>query len=303
MTDQPGWGQPPTQPAPGGQPAWGQPVPPQQPQPAQPAWGQPQQPQQPQQPGWGQPQAAWGQPGQPAQPGWGQPAPGGWTGGPAPVMRPMGKPRGGMRTSIIAAALMIGVVGGVNMVNAAMPLPNAPANGGDQPAIPAEPVGEQPTNDPNNPAPEPVQPGPVQPGTTVSIGDNYTLVMPDGWTVENNADGWMVFVKGGAVLAIGNVGFDGSSTDLLTAYQDEWFKTGQFTGDQVQSGTIGNGIPVAATNYTGTTKDGGAIDGFILATAEKGHGMVINAFAAQGQLSAMGNDIDAILKSIKRAGE
>ena len=203
-----------------------------------------------------------------------------------------------MRTTILAAVIMIGVVGGVNVVNAALPLPNEPVANGNQPAVPEQPVGPVDSGDPNTGG-TPAQPGPVGEGTTVSVG-SYSLKMPAGWTLEQNQDGWMIFVKGSAVIAIGNIGFDGGPADLLGAYKDQFFQNGNFTGDEPQTGTVGSGVEVSALNYTGTTSEGTGVDGFILAAAEGGHGLILNAFAPQGQLSGYSDDVQSILGSVAK---
>ena len=218
-----------------------------------------------------------------------------------------------MRTTIAVAVIMFGVVVGVNIVNAAIPLPQDPSS--DTPGVqpiasvdPGQPVGPAPTMDPGtNPGPAasttPLEPGPVTPGTSVDIGGNFSLVMPKGWSIADNSDGWMIFTKGSAVVAVGNIPYNGTPLELLTAYKDQFFTEGNLTADDPSSGTIGNAIPIAGLNYTGTLKASATVDGFIIAAAENGKGMVINAFAPTGKLSAMSDDLDAILKSIKRAGE
>jgi len=224
---------------------------------------------------------------------------------------------GGKRTAGIVAAIMIGVVLGVNIVNAAVPspddpslvstqnLPTDPGTGG-QPestapaasAAPGQTLAPVETTAPQATA-APIAPGPVAAGTSVEVGAHFQVVMPDGWTSIGETGGFLVFQKGSATVAVGGLGWNDTVLNLATAYQDEWFKAGQLTGEAPSTGTIGDGIPVAGLNYTGNI-NGAAVDGFILAAAEDGSGMILNAFGPTGILNTVGNDLDAIVKSIKR---
>jgi hypothetical protein len=202
----------------------------------------------------------------------------------------------GWRTTLVAAALMIGVVAGVNIVNAAVPLPTdfGPVDPG--PVVPGGP-----TLEPGEPTPMPVDPGPVQPGTGLEVGAGIVVYPPDGWTVVGSESGQVAIQKAGAVMVIIGIPWTASPADLATAYRDEFFTTGQFTAAEPESGEVGNGIPAVALSYTGVL-EGTQVDGAIFAGATGGSGVVANVFAAKGGLQGLGGDVDALLSSIQVTG-
>jgi hypothetical protein len=82
----------------------------------------------------------------------------------------------GWRTTIVAAVLMFGVVFGVNLVNAAVPLPADPGQ-----LDPGSGVPGMPTPGPGQPTTPPVEPGPVEPGAGVDVGSGVVAYPPAGW--------------------------------------------------------------------------------------------------------------------------
>jgi hypothetical protein len=272
-------------------------------------------------PGWGAPAVAPAAPGAPAQvptapgaPGWGAPPPfpGAGPAWSAPVQvmaRPKLTARSGMKTTLSVAAIMVGVVLGVNLVNAAVPLPTEYVDPGANPAIPAVP-----TQDPGQPAPTvdpgqpvvptapPVEPGPVSGGTTVTVNDRYTLVMPDGWVLMQNSDGALLFQKGSVSFVVAGAAFEGTVTELATAYRDAFFEGESLVGEDPSVGATSTGIPVAGLNYTGTLGSA-QVDGFILVALEGGSGLISNAFGPTGSLQAVSDDLSLILNSIQRVGD
>jgi len=213
---------------------------------------------------------------------------------------------------------MVGVVLGVNIVNAAVPVPSEYVDPGTNPALPALPTEEpglpQPTEDPGRPVEPtpgpaqpgptetPIEPGPVSGGTTVTINDTFALVMPDGWALIDNSDGALLFQKGSVTFFVGGASFSGSVTELATAYRDVFFQNGNLTGEDPTVGVTSTGIPVAGLNYTGVLGDA-QVDGFILVGLEGGSGLISNAFGPTGALQAVSDDLSMILNSIKRVGE
>lgn len=231
-------------------------------------------------------------------------------GPPVQVMaRPKLIARSGMKTTLSVAAIMVGVVLGVNLVNAAVPLPTEYVDPGTNPALPAAP-----TEDPGQPAPTvdpgqpvvptapPVEPGPVSGGTTVTVNERYTLVMPDGWSLVENSDGALLFQKGSVSFFLAGTAFEGTVTELATAYRDVFFEGENLAGEEPSAGATSTGIPVAGLNYTGTLGST-QVDGFILVALEGGSGLVSNAFGPTGSLQAVSDDMSLILNSIKRVGE
>jgi len=202
----------------------------------------------------------------------------------------------GWRTTVVAAVLMIATVFGVNLVNAAIPLPADPGTVNPGPEVPGGPG-----LDPGQPTAAPVEPGPVQPGAGIDIGYGVVAYPPDGWTVVGSESGQVVLQKAGALVIILGLPWAQSPADLATAYRDAFFASGQFTANEPEAGEIGSGIPAVALAYTGIL-EGTQVDGAIFAGAIGGSGVVVNVFAAKGGLGGLQNDIEAILGTIQVTG-
>jgi hypothetical protein len=216
--------------------------------------------------------------------------------------------------------VILGVVLGANLVNAATPLPTDPGAVDPGPGIPNDPgPTEQPqpvptpgpgeTNTPIRTLPPlgpvetaaPLDPGPVQPGEGVDVGAGYVLFPPEGWTVVGGEEGLTVFQKNGVLLIVGGFAWNDSAPALATTYRDAWFTGGQFTGDDPQTGSIGNGIPAAALNYTGVV-NGTQVDGLIVAGSVNGSGLIVNVFGASGSLAGVSTDLDTIFATVQQTG-
>ncbi len=224
----------------------------------------------------------------PAVTGWGQPP------GMAPSSRPPG-PRGTSgKTSLVVLGVILGVLLGANLVDAALPLPQDPSIVDAGPGIPTEP---QPGGEPQ---PSPVQPGPVEPGDGLDVGGGFDIFPPGGWTSVGSEDG-TVLQKGSVLLIVAGFSWEQSATDLASAYRDAWFEDGQFTGDDPETGSVGNGIPAAGLNYTGTW-NGTQVDGAIIAAAAANSGLIINVVGPTGSLNAVSSDLDTILGTVQHAG-
>jgi hypothetical protein len=203
----------------------------------------------------------------------------------------------GWRTTIVAAVLMFGVVFGVNLVNAAVPLPADPGQ-----LDPGSGVPGMPTPGPGQPTTPPVEPGPVEPGAGVDVGSGVVAYPPAGWSVVGAEPGQAILQKGGAVLVIGALPWTDTPLALATAYRDAFFAAGELTANEPETGEIGNGIPAVGFGYTGIL-DGTPVDGAMFAGATGTTGVVVNVFAASGTLRALGDDIDEILATIQVAGD
>ena len=126
----------------------------------------------------------------------------------------------GWRTTIVAAVLMVGTVFGVNLVNAAVPLPSDGTGTVDPgPAVPG-PIRRRP-----GPADgTAVDPGPVPPGTGLEVGSGVVVYPPDGWTVVGSESGQVVLQKGGGGHpACWASPWTASPLDLASAYRDAFF--------------------------------------------------------------------------------
>lgn len=211
----------------------------------------------------------------------------GWVPGRAP--RAPGKRGTSGRTAALVLLVIVGVVFGSNLVNAAIPYP--------EDVVPVDPGAELPGGPGVETAP-PADPGPVAPGTDLDVGAGYSISPPEGWTLVESEDGWTVLQKSGVLVVAGGMPWVGSAADLATAYRDAWFENGQFTGDEPQEGTVGEGIPAAAITYTGVA-EGAPLDGVIVAASAKERGLLLNVYGASGSLDAVSDDIDAILASVR----
>ncbi len=190
--------------------------------------------------------------------------------------------------------VIVGVVLGANIVNAALPLPQDPSIVDAGPGIPSDP---QPVDEPQ---PSPVEPGPVTAGDAVEVGGGFVIFPPDGWTSVGSEDG-TVLQKNGVLMIVAGFPWEQSATDLASAYRDAWFEGGQFTGDDPEAGTLGNGVPAAGLNYTGIW-NGTQVDGAIISAAVAGSGLIINIVGPTGGLNAVSSDLDIILGTVQHTG-
>jgi len=219
--------------------------------------------------------------------------------GPGEVHRP--RASRGWRTTIAVAAVILVVVIGVNVADAAIPLPDHPASA-DGPAVPDASF---PT-DPGAPgAPDatltPVGRGPVEQGEELDVGLGYTIRPPGGWTVVSQEDEVTVLQKGAAVLVFEAIASEETPEDLARRYRDAWFQDGSYTGGDAASRTVGDGIAAAQLDYTGAF-EGTAVDGRIVAATADGAGLLVNLFAPTGSLTEAAPDLETILASLRLAG-
>jgi hypothetical protein len=219
---------------------------------------------------------------------------------PPPAARPAAAPTAGRgwRTTIAVAVTILVVVIGVNVADASMPLPEDLAAVED-PAIPdaSFPV------DPGAPAATvtPVERGPVDQDQTLDVGLGYSIRVPAGWSVVSREDEVTVLQKGAALLVVGGIASQDTPEELATWYRDAWFADGGYSGGNLESTVVGDGIPAAHLDYTGVF-DGTTIDGRIVAASAAGAGLLVNAFAPTGLLAEVAPDLDSILASV-RLGE
>jgi hypothetical protein len=218
---------------------------------------------------------------------------------PVPLPRPGGS--SGLRTTILSAAIMIGVVFGVNVVNAAVPLPQDPGFVDPGPAAPLDP--NPPAQDPDRPQPTmtPVEPGPVAPGAALQVGAGVVIYPPDGWTALGTEDGVTVLQKGGVVMIVAGIEWGGTPLELAAGYRDAWFEGGQFAANDPESGSIGNGVPGAALSYSGIL-EGTQVEGIIVSGATGGAGVILNTFGAQGSINGVSNDLNSVFGTVQFTG-
>lgn len=219
----------------------------------------------------------------------------------APLPLPRTGEPSGLRTTILSAAIMIGVVFGVNVVNAAVPLPSDPGFIDPGPAAPLDP--NPPVQDPNRPLPTvaPVDPGPVAPGAGLQVGAGVVIYPPDGWTALGTEDGVTVLQKGGVVMIVAGIEWGGTPLELAAGYRDAWFEGGQFAASDPESGSVGNGVPGAALSYSGIL-EGTQVEGIIVSGATGGAGVILNSFGAQGTLNGVSNDLNSVFGTVQFTG-
>jgi len=215
----------------------------------------------------------------------------------------------GLRTSIAAAVIMVCVVGGANVINAAAPAPSDPA----AVTVPAAPQDPGASQDPGQPSDAPVAtlapldsaaPGQPSPpaagGSVVDVGLGVLIHLPGGWTQVDTGSDTLAFQKSGVVLTALGLQWSRPASDLATRYRDAWFKAGTFTADDPQSGAI-NGIDAAVINYTGVL-DGTQVDGSILAAAKGGTGLALNFFGGKTSLTRLADEINTIVSTFEITG-
>jgi hypothetical protein len=220
---------------------------------------------------------------------------------PATQPMPMPKPPGstGMRTTILCAVIMIGVVFGANIVNAAVPMPGDPGPISMGPAVPAEPGASA---NPNQPPVSPVNPGPVTPGEGLAIGSGVVIYPTGGWTAVPADAGIMAFQKASVTLVFIPLAWDGAPEELLVKYRDLFFEGGKFQSNDPTTGTIGGGvIPAATIGYAGNI-NGTQVDGAIIVGAKNGTGLVINVLGPQGSLTNVTDDLNKVLGTVEFTG-
>jgi hypothetical protein len=210
-------------------------------------------------------------------------------------------PSRGWRTTIAVATVILAVVIGVNVADAAIPLPDNPAPfdapglpDASFPADPGAPGGPDATL-------TPIDRGPVEDGDQLDVGQGYSIRLPGGWTLVSQEDGVTVLQQGAALLLIDALPTEDTPEDLAQWYRDAWFQDGSYTGGDPASRTIGAGIPAADLDYTGTF-DGTTVDGRIVTAAEDGAGLLVNVFAPTGSLTEVAPDLESILASVQRGG-
>lgn len=213
----------------------------------------------------------------------------------ADTVRTGGLPAGldprGWRTTVAVAVLIVGIVGGANLVNAAVPLPTDPIT----PVVPgpAIPDPEPDPVDPGTGGQPPVDPGPVDPGSAVEVGHGLVLYPPAGWSVVASEPGQVALQKGGVVLVALATPYDGDPATLADTYAEAFFAGGQFQSSSPETGTLGDGVPAVVIAWSGIA-DGAQYDGVLAAGAASGTGMILNAIAPKGQFQGIAGDLGVI---------
>jgi hypothetical protein len=187
---------------------------------------------------------------------------------------------------------------GVNLANAAVPAPEDIAEA-EAPVLPDATL----PADPGQPAETmtPIDPGPIAEGEAIDVGAGYTIRPPAGWTVVSQNDDVAVLQKGATLLVIGGIQTLDSPELLATWYRDAWFADGGYTGGEPVDREVGSGIPGVELDYTGVF-GGTRVDGRIVTASAAGSGLLVNAFAPTGELSAARDDLETILASVRLGG-
>jgi hypothetical protein len=192
----------------------------------------------------------------------------------------------GKRPTIIVAAVLLAIVLGSQFVNALVPAPRGTLGGSG--GVPGGGGGTQPG-----------------PGRPVDIGSGIRVTPPPGWVVVGDPlqlQG-VRFQKGGVTVDVGLAAFTNPPSDLLAAYVNQVLIPNS-QGVKVSPSQITiarNGRPTARATFTGNLKGfGTAVEGEISTQVwETGVGIVVNGFAAQGQLAGARDEIEAFTDSIE----
>jgi hypothetical protein len=142
-------------------------------------------------------------------------------------------------------------------------------------------------------------------GTPVDIGNGVRVTPPAGWVAvgsPQNLPG-VKFQRGAVTVEVGIASFDQAPKDLLVAYVNQILAPSAQDA-KVSSATsvvAGNGKPTARATYTGSFKDvGTAVEGELSTQVSPTNiGIVVNAYAPQGQFTASLNDVHAFVDTIE----
>ncbi len=190
------------------------------------------------------------------------------------------------KPTLIVAGLLLALVLGSQFINALIPIPRStgvpggPPNGGPQPGL----------------------------GNPVDIGNGVRLTPPAGWVPVGNPAGLpgVKFQKGATTVEVGIASFSASPKDLLVAYVNQVLAPSAQDAkvSAATTGNAGNGRPTARATYTGSFKDfGTAVEGElttqVVTIGQNGIGIVVNAYAPQGQLTGSLGDVHAFADTIE----
>ena len=142
-------------------------------------------------------------------------------------------------------------------------------------------------------------------GVPVDIGNGVRVTPPPGWVAVGAPVGLpgVRFQRGAFTVEVGIATFNAAPKDLLVAYVNQILAPSAQDA-KVSAATnvvAGNGRPTARATYTGSFKDfGTAVEGEISAQVSQGGiGIVVNAYAPQGQLAGSLNEVHAFVDTIE----
>ena len=185
---------------------------------------------------------------------------------------------------------MLALIIGVNLANAAVPLPEDPA-AAEGPFIPEatfEPPARRARRDRGADGPRAHRRG------RADRGGRRLLRRPARRLVGISSDEDVkVLQKGDVLVVVGGLATLDPPEGLATLYRDAWFADGGYSGgdpvDRELARHLGRG-----GRYTGVFQ-GTQVDGRIIAASTAGAGLIVNVFAPVGALAGMDDDVEAIL--------
>lgn len=198
----------------------------------------------------------------------------------------------GWRPTITVAAVILALVFGVQIVNAALPVPSGLQNGPGNPSGPGTPSG---------------------PGSPIVVGNNNVVVYPrQGWSQlqlpspQTSVDG-LRLQKGAAVFDLrlftiaGGTQANTGASDLATYYVQAVLGPG---ASQLQTSTPQqvpvNGVTGVRVTYLGNFNGvQQPIEGQVTAFVRGTQGLVVDGWANQGQLSGAVDDIEQMIQTIE----
>ena len=178
----------------------------------------------------------------------------------------------GWRPTIIVASVLLAVVFGTQIINAALP------------------------------AARPVGPGPVAaPGTAIPVGNGVYIYPPQGWVAQAAGSAAVRLTKGSVELYV-RTDLTGDPATMLDTYVRQVLETAasQLTVTTPAPIPLAPGTPALRSAYVGTF-DGisQTMEGQLTALVLQGRPILFDAWAIQGQLSAAANELDRMIATVE----
>jgi hypothetical protein len=140
----------------------------------------------------------------------------------------------------------------------------------------------------------------VVPGLPVVIGSNATVVPLAGWLVSTFDEGSGIRLEKGSVALDLFPGTSQNAGSLLEAYFEQVLKeqATEITTSETETASSANGS-AARFSYQGLFIGAdGAIEGEVTAVAAAGHGVIADAWAPQGRLESLLEEVREMVDTI-----
>jgi hypothetical protein len=141
----------------------------------------------------------------------------------------------------------------------------------------------------------------VLPGNPVAIGSNASVVPLAGWDVSRFDDGSGIRLEKGAVVLDLYPGTTQNAGDLIAAYFEQVLRAQatEITTTETETASSANGS-AARFSYQGIFAGAeGAIEGEVTAVAAAGQGVIADAWAPQGRLVSLLEEVHLMIDTIE----